>query len=121
MDSQMNVFLYGDQSEDVGAVLRSLLLSKDSYDSTIVEAFFHRAYDALRSEISRHLAAYEKEYPRFSSLLDLLTIRSESTCYVAIQHALTTLCHFGLFIQYVEELRARSVGERDRISELINQ
>jgi hypothetical protein len=90
------VYLFGDQTHDVNAKLRSLLLSKNNPTLT---SFFERVYFALRTEIG-HLPLREREsFPRFSSIFDLLSRQRESALNPALEGALTCAYQLGYFIR----------------------
>lgn len=94
----MDVYFFGDQTEDVDNGLKGLL-SRDQ--DPILDAFFARSYDAIRKELSKTSKWNWKTPPHFTSLLDLLLRTQSKSRDIALDHALTTIYHLAVFIQYV--------------------
>lgn len=101
MGAQGDFYIFGDQSEDTHAALRNLITHGERGKSLFLESLFERSYQALRSELSRHVSFQQIKPPSSSSLLDLLEKGIEGPCGLGLQHGLTTISHIGLFIRCV--------------------
>jgi naphtho-gamma-pyrone polyketide synthase len=99
MVQEIKVYLFGDQTYDSNAKLTSLLLPTDN---PILTSFFERSYHALRSEIGQLSSRERAQFPRFSSIADLLSRQREDGANPAIESALTTIYQLGSFIRSVQ-------------------
>ncbi|PYH96131.1 conidial yellow pigment biosynthesis polyketide synthase [Aspergillus ellipticus CBS 707.79] len=95
MEGQCRVYLFGDQTSDIEAGLRRLLQAKNN---TIVQSFFQQCFHALRQEIARLPPSQRKLFPRFTSIVDLLSKHRESGPSPVLESALTCIYQLGCFI-----------------------
>lgn len=99
--TQVNLYLFGDQTYDIGPHLKTLLL-ESKRGNVLLSDFLHRAYGALRKEIY-HLSFQEREsLPRFTCVEDLVLWRANSAeearqC-VPLDMSLTCMYHIAAFI-----------------------
>ena len=96
MENPSRVYLFGDQTADFAPGLRRLLQAKN--DSLVI-AFLQKCYYALRQEISQLPPSQRQIFPRFTSILDLLSRYRESGPNPALASALTIIYQLGCFIQ----------------------
>lgn len=96
MVQQLQVFLFGDQTFDFAADLKTLLQSNSN---PILSAFFEQTYYALRAEVNRVPVTQRIQFPRFSSLGDLLSEFREGNTNPAFQTALACAFQLGNFIR----------------------
>ncbi|PWY86434.1 ketoacyl-synt-domain-containing protein [Aspergillus sclerotioniger CBS 115572] len=101
MEGPSRVYLFGDQTSDIEAGLRRLLQSKNS---TIVQSFFQQCFHALRQEIAKLPPSQRKLFPRFTSIVDLLTRHRQSEPSPVLESALTCIYQLGCFIHYYGDL-----------------
>lgn len=92
------VFVFGDQTSAFEADLRFLLHIKDN---ETLRSFFEKVNYALRVEIARLPISQQAQFPRFTSVLDLLQHYRVSGGNPALGLSLLTLHHLGRFIRYV--------------------
>lgn len=90
------VLVFGDQTDDVRSVLRALLVMEPD---PILQSFLQRSYGAIRAELLRLSKPEDGSASRFSSLKELIDVNLHGSHRVALDHALTTLCHFGLLFE----------------------
>jgi hypothetical protein len=93
------VYLFGDQTDDSRAYLRALLRANQD---PVLKAFLHDSYLRVRTEVLR-LNRNEKATTRFSSLLELLEVEFQGPSKVAVEHAITSICQFGVFFWHCHE------------------
>ena len=96
MDKCINLYVFGDQLDNNIEGLRSLMYSNLE---PVLDSFLSKSYDAIRSELSRIPQSRQRPMPKFSCLLDLLTMRSDDARYIPLDHALTTIYQIGLFMR----------------------
>jgi len=97
MGSQIQIYLFGDQTFDATVKLRDLCRSNAP---PILESFLGKAYYQIRTEIGQLSARERESYPRFSSLHDILSWeRTHIANYPALQSALTCIYQLGEFIR----------------------
>ncbi|KAK8130910.1 hypothetical protein PG984_007348 [Apiospora sp. TS-2023a] len=92
------IFIFGDQVDETRPHLSALL---ERSLNPIVKSFLERAYDAIRAEILR-LQPAESDRPDRSSKLSHLLLLGHAhfgSAQVPLEHALTTMCHFGLYFE----------------------
>ncbi|KAL4793422.1 conidial yellow pigment biosynthesis polyketide synthase [Aspergillus venezuelensis] len=101
MEDPYHVYLFGDQTGDFEVGLRRLLQAKNH---AIVSSFLQKCYHALRREISGLPPAERSIFPRFTSIVDLLSRHCESPGNPALESALTCIYQLGCFINYHGDL-----------------
>ncbi|KAF1952277.1 ketoacyl-synt-domain-containing protein [Byssothecium circinans] len=92
MEDRTAVYLFGDQTDDARFPLRTLLHSERD---PILETFLRESYLRLRAEVLR----YNTSTQQFASLLELLEVEFQGSCRVGVEHALTSICQFGVFFK----------------------
>ncbi|KAL8714640.1 MAG: hypothetical protein Q9220_001589 [cf. Caloplaca sp. 1 TL-2023] len=98
MGPPKQIFVFGDQTNASDANLRQLLHVKDNSQLC---SFFDRVNYALKREISRLPVVQQAWFPRYTSLLELLTARrDESGTNPALGLALLCINQLGHFIRY---------------------
>ena len=97
MGKQIRIFLFGDQTYDTNAKLRTLLKSKDD---PILISFLEQAYDVIRLEVGRLPLQQREVLPRFHNLADIL-VRQRGVLSPAFQTALACIYQLGSFIRCV--------------------
>lgn len=96
MDQRTCLYLFEDQASDISAGLADLLcLQQDP----ILQAFFEGAYNAIRTELGFLSQAQREQFPRFSSIQDLLALCRRSQLHPSFYHALTCTHQLGSFIR----------------------
>lgn len=98
---EVTLYLFGDQTYDVGPHLKELLLSS-RYSNGLINDFLHGSYDAVRAEMYQ-LQSQEREcLPRFTCVQDLVlwAIRNpnERNRCVPLNMALTCMYQLAVFI-----------------------
>lgn len=101
MEGPSHVYLFGDQTADSDSGLRRLLHAKND---SLLAAFFQKSYYALRKEITSLPPSERQQFPRFTSIVDLLARFKESGPNPALESALTTIYQLGCFIHYYGDL-----------------
>ncbi|GCB19650.1 conidial yellow pigment biosynthesis polyketide synthase [Aspergillus awamori] len=101
MEGPSRVYLFGDQTSDIEAGLRRLLQAKNS---TIVQSFFQQCFHAIRQEIAKLPPSHRKLFPRFTSIVDLLSRSRESGPSPVLESALTCIYQLGCFIHFYGDL-----------------
>ena len=104
MAKDTNVYLFGDQTDDARSNLRALLRT---IHDPILESFLQRSYARLRTELLRPHQIEDKADFRFASLLELVDLELVGSQRVALEHALTSICQFGLFFKHCQESGGR--------------
>lgn len=99
--TQVNLYLFGDQTYDIGPHLKALLLESQR-GNVLLNDFLQRAYTALRKEIYQ-LSFQEREaLPRFTSVEDLVLWRAnspeEARQCVPLDMSLTCMYHIAAFV-----------------------
>ncbi|KAF2790288.1 conidial yellow pigment biosynthesis polyketide synthase [Melanomma pulvis-pyrius CBS 109.77] len=98
MDKSTQVLLFGDQTSPFVASLRRLLSIKHN---ALLTTFFERVFFALRAEVNRLPISFQDQFPRFTSLLDLLARTEESkTRNPALESAFHTLNQLASFVSH---------------------
>lgn len=99
MDKSSQVLLFGDQTTSSQASLKRLLSVKHN---ALLTTFFERVFFALRQETSRLPVSFQDQFPRFTSLLDLLARHTESKVKnPALESAFHTLNQLASFVRCV--------------------
>ncbi|CAI7612196.1 unnamed protein product [Penicillium discolor] len=101
MEGPSQVYLFGDQTADFDSGLRRLLHAKND---SLLAAFFQKSYHALRKEITSLPPSERQQFPRFTSIVDLLARFKELGPNPALESALTTIYQLGCFIHYYGDL-----------------
>lgn len=97
MDKSSQVILLGDQTTPFQSSLKRLLSVKHN---ALLTTFFERVFFALRQEVSRLPTSLQDQFPRFTSLLDLLSRHSESKIRnPALESAFHTLNQLASFVR----------------------
>jgi hypothetical protein len=104
MANQTSVYIFGDQTDDVRGQLRALL--RVVHDP-ILETFLKKSFARIRLELLRPYHVEDKSNSRFATLLELVEIDLTGPQKVALDHALTSICQFGLFLKHSHELDGR--------------
>lgn len=97
----VKLYLFGDQTYDVGPYLKSLLL-ESHHGNVLMTDFFHRCYNVLRAEIYRLPFQERESLPRFTSIEDIILWRTtspdEARHCVPLDMSLTCMYHIAAFI-----------------------
>lgn len=110
MEPPSQVFIFGDQTNASDADLRQLLHVNEN---SVLRSFFERVNYALRVEIARLPAIQQDWFPRYTTLLELLTARRRgSGNNPALGLALLCINQLGHFVKYVVASTAPRGGER---------
>ena len=96
--STVQVFLFGDQTNAFEADLRQLLYTKDN---EVLNSFLKKANLALRLEIAKLSPSQQEQFPRFSTLIDLLNGFREYGSHPALELGLLCLDQLARFIKSV--------------------
>ncbi|KAI3395988.1 hypothetical protein diail_558 [Diaporthe ilicicola] len=116
--TRADLYLFGDQTFDVGPHLKALLLESQR-GNVLLSDFLHRSYNALRTEIYQLSVQDRESLPRFTSVEDLMLWRTnspeEARLYVPLDMSLTCLYHIAAFIsqtthEYPTSRDSRLVG-----------
>lgn len=107
MDPGITFYLFGDQSDDARTYLRVLLQTESD---PLLDCFLRESLDAIQAELSRVPSPQNRPVQRFSSFLDLLSLRNDGAPSVALDHAITVICHFALFFRYAQFTRVFLFG-----------
>lgn len=98
---EITLYLFGDQTYDVGPHLKKLLLAS-RHSNDLVNDFLRGSYDAVRAELYQ-LPSHERDcLPRFTCVEDLVLWASRSTnerhrC-VPLNMAVTCIYQLAVFI-----------------------
>lgn len=96
MTDLMRVYVFGDQTYDIGDLLTNLL---HTHDDPVLSNFFERSYQTLKREVLRLGREKRADCPRFSSLASLLPLWRVGTLNPALSQALSCICQIGAFLQ----------------------
>ena len=94
------IYLFGDQTDDCRSQLRSLLHVKHD---PLLDEFLQIAYKRVKAEILRRQNGKGADVIQFSSLRELLDVDFKGDCRVAVEHAITSICQFGIFLRQCHE------------------
>lgn len=98
MQSSCELFLFGDLTVSFEEDLRQLLHVKDN---AILRSFFEKVGYAYRSEFAKLPAEQQAWFPRFTTVVDLLSKLGETEGTPALSFSLFCLCEIAQFIRYV--------------------
>jgi Starter unit:ACP transacylase in aflatoxin biosynthesis len=96
MQSSCQIFLFGDLTVSFEEDLRQLLHVKDN---AILHSFFEQASFAFRAECAKLPAHQQAWFPRFTTIIDLLSKLGETEGTPALRFALLCLCEIGQFLR----------------------
>lgn len=96
--STVQIFLFGDQTSAFEADLRQLLHVKDN---EVLTSFLTKANLALRLEITKLPPSQQEQFPRFSTLIDLLNGFRKYGSHPALELGLLCLNQLARFIKSV--------------------
>jgi naphtho-gamma-pyrone polyketide synthase len=91
------VFLFGDLTTPFENDLRQLLHVKGN---ETLRSFFDQVGFAFRQEFAKLPAPQQNLFPRFTTLVDLISKVGETEGTPALKFALLCLCEIGRFIRY---------------------
>ncbi|KAH8702107.1 conidial pigment polyketide synthase PksP/Alb1 [Talaromyces proteolyticus] len=97
MGTTSQVYLFGDQTGEFDSGLRRLIQAKNN---SLVTSFFERCFYALRHEIAQLPPSDRRNFPRFTSIVDLLARYRVTGPNPALESALTTIYQLGSFISH---------------------
>ncbi|KAI4159137.1 MAG: hypothetical protein LQ342_006841 [Letrouitia transgressa] len=92
MADETRVLIFGDQTCDVNAKLRQLLLVQSN---PILTTFFGQAFYVIRTELGYLPVAEQKTFPKFNSIADLLSRQRRDGVNQALQTALSRYGEVG--------------------------
>ncbi|GIC88991.1 type I polyketide synthase [Aspergillus udagawae] len=95
MAQHHRIYLFGDQTYDVDAPLWELLHHADP----ILTSFFERVLQVLRLELGQLPSELRDEFPRFSSIADLISRRRDTRLHPSLEMALVLIYQLGSFIR----------------------
>ena len=95
MSLSKQILLFGDRTNPFDEGIRKLAERKDN---PYLLAFFERCNFAIRAEIGKLPSRLRAEFPRFSSILDLLARHRKTHDNPAIEGALTCFHQIATFI-----------------------
>ena len=98
MTTSMRVFVFGDQTYDIGDLLTSLL---HTHDDPVLSCFLERSYQTLKQEVVRLGRERQADCPRFAKLASLLPLWRSGTLNPALGQAVSCICQIGAFLRYV--------------------
>lgn len=90
-----HVFIFGDQTLPFELDLHRLLHVKGN---ETLQSFFDRVGFALRNELASLPANQQDWFPRFTTVIDLVSKIEETTGSPVLKFALLCLCEIGQFI-----------------------
>jgi naphtho-gamma-pyrone polyketide synthase len=98
MEATSRVYLFGDQTGEFDSGLRRLIQAKNN---SFLTSFIEKCYHALRQEITQLPPSDRELFPRFTSIVGLLSKYHESGPNPALESALTCIYQLASFIGYV--------------------
>ena len=96
MADSLHVYVFGDQTYDIGGLLSKLL---QTYGDPILSEFLERSCQALKDEVAELCPSQRVLCPRFSNLKHLLPLWRANTLNPAFSQALFCICQIGAFIK----------------------
>ena len=96
--SPVQIFLFGDQTNAFEADLRQLLHNKGN---EVLNSFLTKANLALRLEVTKLSLSQQEQFPRFSTLIDLLNGFRDYGSHPALELGLLCLNQLARFIKSV--------------------
>lgn len=103
--TQAHVYLIGDATFDFVPGLQRLLYRSHK---PLLQAFFGSVYRVLRSEIAKTASVQRVQFPRFTSVQDLLTLQRHDGLHPALHNALICTFQLASFIRCVKILLMRA-------------
>ncbi|RCI12041.1 hypothetical protein L249_0133, partial [Ophiocordyceps polyrhachis-furcata BCC 54312] len=94
----MNLYLFGDQTLDIQAQLKTLLRERNN---PLLEVFLADAYEALRYETYNLPWEVRQRLPRLSSVEDLASWNDGPQRSIALDMSMTCIFHLATFISQV--------------------
>ena len=98
MAGHLNLYLFGDQTYDIQPSLKDLLRYRHN---PVLEDFFVKAYNAIRTEIYSLPYEVRNDLPRFTCLEDIILRKRGGKRCVPLDMAVTCMYQLGAFIRYV--------------------
>lgn len=99
-NTTMELFIFGDQTLDVQPCLRGLAQHRHN---PVLEDFFTKTYQVLRTEIDQLPHNVKVGLPRFTCIDDIIFRPPGSKSCIALDMAMTTFYQLGVFIRYVSD------------------
>jgi hypothetical protein len=96
-----SLIVFGDLALSFEEDLRSLLHARED---EALQSFLDRVANALRHDLSYQPAAVQNLFPRFVSIIDILSKLGETEGTPVLRFFLLTVCQISQFIQYVARL-----------------
>ena len=96
MAENLLVYVFGDQTYDIGELLSKLL---HTYGDPILSEFLERSCQVLKDEVTELRPSQRVLCPRFSKLKHLLPLWRANTLNPALSQALFCICQIGTFIK----------------------
>ena len=103
------LFFFGDLTISFEEDLRQLLHVKDN---AILRSLFERVGFTLRAEVAKLPACQQAWFPRFSTIVDLVSKLRETEGAPALNSALLCLCELGQFIRWVSDNNTSSFSSK---------
>jgi hypothetical protein len=100
MASISSIYIFGDQTDDARSLLRALL--RVQHDP-ILATFLDQSTARIRSEILKPRQVENDIDFSCAGLLELVDADIDGPQRVAADHALTSICQFGIFIKHCHE------------------
>lgn len=101
MASQLQLFVFGDQTFDVQPHLADLI---QYGQNPVLEDFLLKAYDAIRTEIYSLPCELRDDLPRFTCVDDIIWRKPDAKRCVPLDMAVTCMYQLGVFIRYGRQL-----------------
>lgn len=93
------IFVFGDLTKPFEEDLRQLLHVKGNEN---LRSFFEQFSFAFREECGKLPASHQDWFPRFTTLIDLLSKLGETEGTPVLRFTLFCVCEIGQFIRYVQ-------------------
>ena len=93
----MKLYLFGDQTLDVQPLLKDLARHRHN---PVLEDFLIKAYDGIRSEITKLPREVAEDLPRFTCIDDIIFRKPGGRRCVPLDMAVTCIYQLGSFIRY---------------------
>lgn len=97
MECNRRIYLFGDQTYNFDSSLRELLQHHDP----LLISFFERTWQVLRLEIGKLPSELRHEFPRLSSIADMIYQRQNAQIPPSLEMALALIYQLGSFIRWV--------------------
>jgi naphtho-gamma-pyrone polyketide synthase len=92
----VELLLFGDLAASFEDELRGLLHISDN---EALQAFFERTAFSLREELGRHPPAVQNLFPRFNTIIDLVSKLGDTEGTPVLRFCLLTVCQLAKFMQ----------------------